>query len=132
MRERFSFIHGHIPRGEISCKFLLGHLYMVLPYNFRGQLSHKFVFICDQFRCSTYQAWIIHLKSVRPLLDAIGVYLEGSEVMICMPVLIQECVKNRISMIFNSRQDILVLIMVLEDVKPIINSDNSVRRQEIK
>ena len=62
-----------------------------------------------------------------PLIYVTAVKFEGLEVVIWIPVLIRECVNNVIYMTFNSLYYMLVLIMIFEDDKTIINSGKNIQ-----
>ena len=52
--------------------------------------------------------------SVYPLVRSRVVNSEGIEIMLRSPVLVQECVENRVSRIFESQEDVLEFILVFE------------------
>ena len=53
---------------------------------------------------------------------------EGFGILIRSPVLIWDCVKNGVSLIFESLEDVLGIILVFEADEPIINNGENTQK----
>ena len=84
--------------------------------------------ICAAFVVCPKYSWGNLVKSLYPLVSGRAVHSEGFKIMIWSPVIVWYCVENRIFHIFESREDVLELIMLFKAGKPRINSGKNVRR----